>query len=424
MEGKYKIKKERQAELENPGAPAKRHQKQRWSVVRVAATFLLAAMLFGAGVVTGRGDIHLPFLSPGTKNSTLARQLDYSSVDRVYDLLKDDYDGQLDESRLLDGLKEGLVEATGDPYTEYFTPAEAKEFNQALAGSITGIGAELGTDQNDNILIVAPLSGYPAQKAGLLPKDIIAGIDGKTTSGMSVGAAVKKIRGAEGTQVTLDIVRGEGSPFKVVITRAKITVPSVKYEIAGRIGYLQINQFTEDTVKLANDAADQFKSAGVKGVVVDVRGNPGGYLKGAVEVTSLWLDEGKTVVQQRRGKQVVEVEYASGKNTLKGLPTVVLINEGSASASEILAGALRDNKAATIVGQKSFGKGSVQHIERLSDGSELKITIARWYTPAGANIDQQGITPDVSVARSEADIKAGRDPQKDKAFQILEKQTR
>ncbi|MEX1995406.1 MAG: S41 family peptidase [Candidatus Saccharimonadales bacterium] len=397
------------------------HYHKRWSVRRTAITFVLAALFFGAGVVVGRGNVHLPLLSTGNPNADLASQLDYSSVDRVYSLLKSSFDGKLDEGTLLNGLKEGLVDAAADPYTEYFTPSEAQEFNQALAGSITGIGAELGTDQDDNIVIVAPLSGYPAEEAGLLPKDIIAAVDGQTTNGMSVGTAVKKIRGKEGTNVTLDIVRGSGSPFKVTITRAKITVPSVKYEITGSIGYIKISQFTEDTVGLATAAAEQFKAKGVKGVVVDVRGNPGGFLKGSVQIASLWLDSGKTVVQQRRGAQVTDIEYASGKSTLKGLPTVVLINEGSASASEILAGALRDNNAATVVGKKSFGKGSVQHLERLSDGSELKVTIARWYTPKGANIDKHGITPDVEVNRSEADVKAGRDPQKDQAIGIVQK---
>lgn len=400
--------------------PYQDNRYKRWSARAVAITFVLAGLFFGAGVTVGRGNIHLPILSSDSRNAGLASRLDYSSVDRVYSLLKEDFDGKLNEGTLLNGLKEGLVEAAGDPYTEYFTPAEAQEFNQALAGSITGIGAELGTDKDNNIVIVAPLSGYPAEKAGLLPKDIIAAVDGQTTNGMSVGTAVKKIRGKEGTSVTLDIVRGEGQPFKVTITRAKITVPSVKHEIDGAVGYLKISQFTEDTVDLARAAAEEFKAKGVKGIVVDVRGNPGGYLKGSVQIASLWLDNGKTVVQQRRGAQVTDMEYASGKNILKGLPTVVLINEGSASASEILAGALRDNGVATIVGNKSFGKGSVQHIERLSDGSELKVTIARWYTPKGVNIDQQGITPDVKIDRSPADVKEERDPQKDRAVQIIQ----
>lgn len=401
--------------------PQPEHHHKSWSVRRTLITSLLVAVFFGAGIVVGRGDINLPYLSTKSPNAHLAGQLDYSSVDQVYDLLKSDFDGKLDQDKLLNGLKEGLVNAASDPYTEYFTPSEAQEFNQALAGTITGIGAELGTDKNDNIVIVAPLSGYPAEKVGLLPKDIIAAVDGQSTSGISVGAAVKKIRGPAGTTVSLDIIRGEGQPFKVAITRAKITVPSVKYEIVGNVGYLKISQFTEDTVDLTNAAAEQFKAKGIKGIVLDVRGNPGGFLKGSVAIASLWLEEGKTVVQQRRGTQVTDIEYAGGKNILQGLPTVVLINEGSASASEILAGALRDHKAATTLGKKSFGKGSVQHIERLSGGGEIKITIARWYTPKGINIDKQGITPDVEVDRTEDDIKQSRDPQYDRALQLVQK---
>ncbi|MEK7561240.1 MAG: S41 family peptidase, partial [Patescibacteria group bacterium] len=328
-------------------------------------------------------------------------------------------DGQLDPGRLLAGLKEGLVDAANDPYTAYFNPEDAKTFNEALTGSFIGIGAELGTDADNNIVIISPLSGYPAEKAGLKPKDIIAAVNGQLVTGVSVDKVVQKIRGAAGVAVKLTIKRGADKPFELSITRERITIPSVESSVEGAIGYLKISQFTNDTTKLAKKVADDFKAQGVKAIILDLRGNPGGYLKTATEISSLWLDKGKTVVSERRGGQTLSTDYALGGNVFKSLPTVVLINSGSASASEITAGALRDNGVATIVGEKSFGKGSVQQVESLSGGGELKVTIARWFTPVGENIDKQGIAPDITITMSDTDVAAGKDPQKDKATQIL-----
>lgn len=391
---------------------------KKWPLLKIFAALALTMLVFGGGVTVGRGDIHLRGLSL-KKITSSATNLDYSSVDQLYSLMKTDFDGQLDSGKLLDGLKAGLVGAANDPYTVYFNSSDAKVFNEELTGSFTGIGAELGTDANNNIVIVSPLSGYPAEKAGLKPKDIIAAIDGQSTAGVSVDRVVQKIRGTAGTNVKLTIQRGADKPFEVDITREEITIPSVKSSIDGTVGYLKISQFTNDTTKLAQNAAADFKTHGVKAIILDLRGDPGGYLKTAVEVSSLWLDQGKTVVSERRGGQTLSTDYAQGGNSLKGLPTVVLVNVGSASASEITAGALHDNGAATIVGEKSFGKGSVQQVENLPGGGELKVTIARWYTPAGKNIDKQGITPDVTVTMSDSDIAAGKDPQKDKATEIL-----
>ena len=392
--------------------------KHHWPLRKIIASLALVLIIFSAGVAVGKGDVHI-WGGKAVSKSSAPSLLDYSSVDSVYSILKNDFDGNLNQTKLTEGLKRGLVDAAGDPYTEYFNPADAKDFNNQLSGSITGIGAELGTDAANDIVIVSPLSGYPAEKAGLKPKDIIAAVDSQTTQNMSVDAVVRKIRGKEGTKVTLTVVRGTAKPFEVTITRQKITIPSVKYQEDGNIGYLRISQFTNDTVDLATKAAQEFKAKGVKGVVLDLRSDPGGYLTGAVGVSSLWLDKGKTVVQERRGGQVVSTEYASGNNILKGLPTVVIIDGGSASASEITAGALKDNGAATLVGVKSFGKGSVQQVENLPDGSELKVTIARWFTPNGKNIDKQGITPDTIVTVSDQDAAAGKDPQKDKAYALV-----
>jgi carboxyl-terminal processing protease len=394
-----------------------KHNKSRSFVFKLLGVVLGVALIFSAGIVVGRGDLRIGSHF-GSQNTGLPSELDFSSVNQVYNLLKADYDGSLDVNKLLDGLKAGLANATGDPYTEYFSPQDAKAFNEELTGSFTGIGAELGTDSDNNIVIVAPLSGYPAEKAGLKPKDVIAAINGQSTSGISIYTAVQKIRGPADTKVTLTIVRGT-QHFDTTITRAQITVASVKYQEDGDIGYIKISQFSDDTVKLATQAAQEFKAKGVKAVVLDLRNDPGGYLDGAVSISSLWLNQGQTVVQEKRGSIIMGTEYASGDNLLKGMPTIVLINGGSASASEITAGALRDNNVATLLGEKSFGKGSVQQVDNLSNGAELKVTIARWYTPSGKNIDKQGITPDTAITLSDADFKAGKDPQKDKAYEIL-----
>ncbi len=387
------------------------HTRQHWSPAKIVSLLIFVILVFAAGVAVGRGN--------AKSAQATAGQLNYSSVNQVYSVLKKDFDGSLNQQKLTDGLKSGLVSAAADPYTEYFSPADAKVFNNELSGSITGIGAELGTNDQNEIVIISPLSGYPAEKAGLKPEDVVAAIDGKTTQGLSVDGAVSKIRGNPNTKVTLTIIRGAAKPFDVTITRQKITIPSVKYEEDGDIGYMKISQFTNDTVNLAQKGAQEFKSKNVKGVVLDLRGDPGGYLDAAVGVSSLWLDQGQTVVQERRGTTVVGSAAARGGNILKGLPTVVLIDGGSASASEITAGALHDNGIAQLVGVKSFGKGSVQQVENFSDGSELKVTIARWYTPDGKNIDKQGIAPDVTVTVSDQQAAAGQDPQKDKALQLV-----
>jgi carboxyl-terminal processing protease len=397
-----------------------RQASKKWPLKKITASLLAVILIFSSGVAVGKGSLHPRNVDSNGKETSLPSQLDYSSVNKIYDLLKKDYDGKLDQSKLIDGLKSGLVDATGDPYTNYFNSKEAKEFNDELSGSFTGIGAELGTDNENHILIISPLSGYPAQQAGLQSKDIIAAVDKQPTNGMSVDSVVKKIRGQENTKVTLTIVRAGSNPFDVTITRTKITVASVESHVDGNIGYIKINQFGADTAELAQKAAQDFKAQGVKAVVLDLRGDPGGYLDAAIDISSMWLDKGKTVVSERKGGVTENTDYAKGNPILKGIPTVVLIDGGSASASEITAGALRDNNAATLVGDKSFGKGSVQQVINLSGGGELKVTTAHWYTPAGKNINKQGISPDVAVQRTEADVKSGADPQKDKAYQLVQ----
>lgn len=391
-------------------------QPRRWKRVILTIVGASAIFLFGWGIGSGRITFSA-FNELDTQNSTLPANLNLASVQEVYDALRDNYDGQLDVEKLLDGMKNGLAQATGDPYTEYLNKEEAQDFRNNLNGTFSGIGAELGKE-GDNIIVVSPIAGYPAEKAGLRAKDIIVSIDDKPASVMTLSEAVNNIRGPSGSQVKLTVIQ-DGVEKDITITRENITIPSVEWEVKDGIGYMTITTFSEETATLAAQAAQDFKNQNVKGVVVDVRGNPGGLLDSSVDVAGLWLPQGAPVLTEQRGGEVIKTYTAEGGNILKDVPTVVLIDESSASASEILAGALQDNKVATLIGNTSYGKGSVQNLITLTHGGVLKVTIARWYTPEGQNIDKEGIAPDQKVDRTVDDVKAGRDPQKDAATQFL-----
>lgn len=370
-------------------------------------------VVFSLGQAVGDGMINVnwPWKNQSV-NGDLPDQLDYTSVNEVYQALKANYDGKLTETQLTDGLKHGLAASTNDPYTVFFTAKEAKTFNNELNNSFSGVGAQLGQDSDGNLEIIAPIAGLPADKAGLKAQDIITSINGTSTSGMSVDEAVNKIRGAKGTKVTLEVVRNHNQPLTFTITRDNIVLPSITTKtLNGNIGYMQISTFADDTNDLAQKAADKFLADHDKGIIIDLRNNPGGLLDSAVHVSSLWLPAGQTVLTEKRGNTVVQTYAAMGGNELNGIPTVVLINGGSASASEITTGALHDNKAAYVIGEKSYGKGVVQQLINFKDGSQLKVTVASWYRPNGQNINHKGITPDKIVKISDADAKEGTDTQ-------------
>lgn len=373
---------------------------------------LAAVLIFVLGIGVGDGRLRLTGSGQFADRTGLPSTLDYSSVNQVYDTLRQNYNGTLTEDQVLAGLKHGLAEATGDPYTEFFTAQEAKAFNGELQGiSLTGIGAQLDQDQQGRIVIMAPLNGSPAMAAGLKAKDVIVSIDGQSTSGMSVNDAVAKIRGKKGTKVTLGILRGS-QQLTFTITRDTINVPTATGKIlAGNIGYLQVSQFSDNTYDLVKQAIANFRQHGVKKLVLDLRDNPGGEVTAAQDISSLWLPDKAMIMQEKRGSQVVDQYQATGDDPLSGMPTVVLVNGGSASAAEITALALHDNHTATIFGEKSYGKGVVQSVIPFSDGSELKVTIAGWYAPDGETINKKGITPDQVVKQTSADTKAGVDTQ-------------
>lgn len=391
-------------------------KKQRRSVSLIT-TILVAVLVGVAAFVAGTRSTDLLATFQGNKTPN---SLDFSSLQKVYDVLRTKYDGNLDTTKLIDGAKHGLVEAAGDPYTVFFNDAEAKEFAGDLEGTFEGIGAELGKKDNQ-LIVVTTLDGSPAKAAGLQSNDSIIKVNGESTSGWSIEKAVSQIRGKKDTTVKLTIIRGEETPRDITITRSTITDPSVKTEItADNIGIMRISRFGEsETARLASQAADSFKQKNVKGIIVDLRGNGGGYLVAAQEIASLWLKD-KVVVTERSGGKVVDtLRSNSDTAVLEGIPTVVLVDGGSASASEILAGALSDNGAAKLVGDKTFGKGSVQTIEDILGGGQLKVTVAKWYTPKGKNINKEGIKPDVTVTPTPEDITASRDVQKNKALELL-----
>jgi len=329
----------------------------------------------------------------------------------------------LDYQKMVYGAIDGMVKSLGDPYTAFFPPVESKKFSEDIKGSFDGIGAEIGM-RKDILIVISPLEGSPAKKAGLLAGDQILKIDDKATADLNVDEAVNLIRGSKGTQVTLAILREGWSDTKdYKITRDVINVPILKYEIKDiggkKIAYIQLYEFTENAANEFTKKVNEILNSNAQGIVLDLRGNPGGYLEVAVDIASWFVDGGKLVVSEDFGNGNKNEHTSYGYKKLATYPTVVLIDQGSASASEILAGALRDDNGIKLVGEKSFGKGSVQELENLRGGTSLKMTVAKWLTPSGHSIMEQGLEPDIQVGRTQEDVDAGRDPQLDKALELL-----
>ena len=344
---------------------------------------------------------------------TSNKTIDLSSVQKTYQELVANYDGKLDTQKLIYGANRGLVEAAGDPHTAYMDPDETKEFDKSLNGQIGGgIGAEIGL-RNNKPTIIKPLENSPAQKAGIKAGEVIVKVNDEASSDWSVEKVVSKIRGEVGTSVKLTLLSG-GQTREVSVVRQNIVSPAVESEIDGEIGILKVNRFGDDTVSLARKYASEFVEKGVKKVILDLRNNPGGTVGAAQGLLGIWLDN-QIAMTERRGSEIVKTLRTTGTPILGNMKTVVLINGNSASASEITAGALREYGKATLVGQKSYGKGSVQIVLGLPGGSQMKVTEARWYTPKGKNIDKTGIEPDVKVDLSSDDVNNNLDPQMDKA---------
>ena len=364
----------------------------------------------GEGMVSGIGE-------PPTY---LADDVDFKDFWDVWNFVKDEFYRQpVSDKDLYYGSLKGLLSGLEDPYSVYFDPEEASAFTASLEGSFEGIGAEIGI-RDEQLQIVAPLDGSPAEQAGLLPGDWIVLIDGIETIGKTVEEAVTQIRGEKGTEVVLTIARdGAESLMEIPITRDKIVIDSVRWEIdENNIMLIGISTFNHDTTELFNEAVQEALASNVDGVILDLRSNPGGLLTTAINIASSWVGYDTVVIERTRDESTsYDGLIAPRMQTLK---TVVLVDGGSASASEIVAGALQDYEYATVVGTQTFGKGSVQDYRELEDGSALKITTAEWYTPNGRTINETGIAPDIEVAYTLEDYEAGLDPQFQTAISVIQ----
>jgi len=418
----------------------------------VIVTLALAGGAFFVGYQNGL-QAHPPIEAVTLDNKEFGKpdNVDFSTFWKAWNVLNDRYVTTVHSTSTSDqekvwGAIQGLASSYKDPYTVFFTPEENEIFQSAISGSFEGIGMEIALREN-TITVVAPLKDTPAYRAGIKPGDLVLKIDGLVTSGFSVEKAVKMIRGKKGTIVTLTLSReGKGEPFEIKVERDTIKIPALDVEGKDSTGktvakgtdskpiglrddgifVIRLYNFSADSAELFRSALRRFIESGSHKLVIDVRGNPGGYLEAAVDMASWFLPPGKLIVKEDFGTKQPPDEFRSrgyGKEKFgvftDELKVVVLVDGGSASASEILAGALSENGVAKLIGTKTFGKGSVQELVNITSDTTLKVTIARWLTPNGTSISEKGIDPDIEVKITEEDVKNKRDPQMDKAVEYL-----
>jgi carboxyl-terminal processing protease len=387
-----------------------------WKVVRIAAPLLLVILLiaayFGAGCDWSRW-------------ATSPTEREFDLIEEAWQIILDDFvdSDELDLNKLSQGAIEGLIEALDDPYSDYFDADHYALTQDELKGSFGGIGVKIKIDEEGQLTVVAPLVGSPAQREGIMPGDKILEIDGETTEGLSLTEATFKVRGELGTQVTLRILhQGEDVPQDIVITREKIELASVLPSILlDNIAHIEVSHFSSRTGAEIISALEDITADGVSGIILDLRDNYGGVLEAAVDLASQFLEEGVIlyVIDGKGNRETWEVREGG---LATDLPLAVLVNGISASASEIVAGALQDHGRGVVIGTKTLGKGSVNHFHKLSDGSAIYITTARWYTPNERQIEGQGILPDVTVEITAEDIEADYDPQLERAIEYIKSQ--
>ena len=400
------------------------------------AVFVLMWASFGAGLyATGKsavikdlakqevvytGKILGKYSEP--TDGKLSQDVDFSLFWQVWDSLYANYvdKDKLNEKKLFYGAIKGMVSAVGDPYTVFMDPKISEEFQSDLAGTFEGIGAEIGI-KTDVLTIIAPLPETPAEQAGLMAGDKVVAIDGTSTQGITVDEAVNKIRGPKGSEVVLSIVRdGVDGVKDYTIKRDQIVVKSVRTQMRDDgIFVVTITNFNNDTKSGFDEAVREILDKNPKGIIIDLRNNPGGYLDTAIEIASEWVENNIVVTEKYTDDRKFD-HLSRGRARLAGYKTVVLVNQGSASASEIVSGALQDYGLATLVGEKTFGKGSVQTVTDFGDGSSVKITVAKWLTPNGRSINDEGIEPNVVVDLTPEDFNAGKDPQMEAAIDIID----
>lgn len=403
----------------------------KWSKFGLISGVILI-LVFGTGAYIGASFFSssgekVVFVSNGVNSDTSTSSVDLAPFWSVWKILGERFVPTVESSKIIDnkeklwGAIQGLTSAYGDPYTVFMPPDDSKAFESDISGNFEGVGMEIGMRDN-SLVVVSPLKGTPAYKAGVKAGDGIISIDGKSTEGMSVDKAVKLIRGKAGTEVAIKFAReGKSTPFEIKITRGIINVPTLETDIKGDVFVIKLYNFYAPSADAFKNALRNFIESGKYKLVLDLRGNPGGYLESAVDMASWFLPMGKVVVGEELGDGIEGTVYRSkGYDVFTDkLKMVILVDGGSASASEILSGALQEQGVAKLVGVKTFGKGSVQELIKITPDTSLKVTIAKWLTPKGNSISEKGITPDYVVKISEADAKAGRDPQMDKAVEVL-----
>ncbi len=398
-------------------------QPKRHLAVYFFIIFLLVS--FGIGIWTGKvlysGKKETTYVDVVNRDTPDTKSLDFSLFWRVWDTVAAKaYKQPVDQEKMFYGAIKGLVSSLGDPYSSFLDPAETKEFNKELAGTLEGIGIEIGI-KKQKLTVIAPIEGTPADQAGLRAGDWILKIGDEPTVDMTLDTAVQKIRGSKGTSVKLTISRGgTAEPTELEIPRDRITVKSVKFKMLdNKIAYIELNQFGDDTVREFDRAIRDLQAQNARGLILDLRNNPGGLLDDAIKIGGEFVEQ-KVIVKERDADGATLDLKSEGTARLKDLPVVVLVNEGSASASEILAGALRDHRQVPLIGTKTFGKGSVQDLENLPQETSLRITVTHWLTPNGGEIDEKGLEPDIKIELSDDDYNNDRDPQLDKAKEIIE----
>lgn len=346
---------------------------------------------------------------------------DFELLVEVWSIIAQEFDGELPESTdLLYSSIIGSLETLDDEFTRFITPQGAARLREDMQGSFEGIGAFVRMNDDGYLEIVRPMSGQPASRAGLQPDDVILAVDGITTRGLSIDDAIARVRGPQGTSVVLTISReGVEEPFDVAIVRERIEIPTVEVEmLPEQIAYIRLTSFNSLARSQLANALESMLSQQPQALVFDLRDNPGGFLDQAVAVADLFLSEG-IILHERNQRGLDEVFRAANGDLAETIPLVVLVNVGSASASEIVAGAIQDNGRGVLIGERTFGKGSVQQSHRLFDGSELRVTVARWYTPEGKSIDNEGITPDIEITPSPLELGGPEDTQLQRAIEYI-----
>ena len=394
------------------------NNKKKWIIATIIIVIVTNTLTYiGSGLI---GE-YLPF---GRVTVSKSEYNDISKFEKLF-LVKAQldkyYDGKIDDSVLLEGAIKGMTSSLNDPYTVFMNKKEYDDFNTQTQGNYSGVGLQVQAD-NEKILVVDIFEGSPAKKAGILPKDVIEKVDGKAVSGKELENAVALMKGQEGTTVKLTLNRAGKGEFEVSLVRAKINLVTVKGEMLdSQVGLIQVSMFDENTAKNFKDKLTELQGKGMKVLILDLRSNPGGLLNECVDMVSNFVDNGKVIVSTIDKYNSSKKYYSTGGNAI-GLPMVVLTNEGTASASEIFAGAISDYKLGTLVGKKTYGKGVVQTLLDTGDGTALKVTISKYYTPNGENINHTGIKPDVEVEYPDAlrasTYNRATDPQFIKAMEI------